>query len=85
MILFLGLITPLVESESIDIVFQITNPLDETPYQMESLIDWLKNSIQEPEIHHLVAVELSKSPKLYSNKSATIPDKYLGSINLGPN
>lgn len=39
--------------ESLGVIFQTTTPL-ETPYQMESLINWLKKSLDEPEIHVLV-------------------------------
>jgi Fic family protein len=45
------------EGESLGVLFQTTTPL-ETPYQMESLISWLQNSMQEPEIHHLVTIAI---------------------------
>lgn len=43
--------------ESLGVIFQTTSPL-ETPYQMESLANWLENSLLEPEVHSLVTIAI---------------------------
>ncbi len=41
--------------KSLGVIFQTTTPL-ETPYEMESLVDWLSNSSVKPEVHSLVTI-----------------------------
>lgn len=45
------------DGKSLGIIFETTTPL-ETPYQMESLINWLSSSSTEPEIHDLVTISI---------------------------
>jgi len=45
------------DGESLGVIFQTTSPL-ETPYQMESLSNWLKSSMDSPEIHHLATIAI---------------------------
>ena len=41
--------------KSLGVIFETTSPL-ETPMKMESLVNWLTESLEEPEIHSLVTV-----------------------------
>lgn len=45
------------DGKSIGVVFQTETPL-ETPYKMESLISWLSNSLNNPEVHILVTIAI---------------------------
>ncbi len=43
--------------KSLGVIFETTSPL-ETPMKMESLVKWLKESLEEPEVHNLVTVAI---------------------------
>lgn len=45
------------DGKSLGILFQTTSPL-KTPYKMEFLTNWLKSSMEVPEIHHLVTITI---------------------------